>query len=272
MVGTGMKFIMNRTKHNFLLSGIIYFAVTTIQVYAQIPEILVMWPDIIYINGVIVTMDDTRINDNPGSVVQAMAVRDEKIIALGTNEDIQMLKGPRTEVVNLQGNYVLPGLIDSHKHIMWGAEARATKLYKLKQSVEGYRLEIPVERTSAEILAKVESAVQQLRSKVNIGEDEWIDISLIADTNKGYPSISSVSNLMDTWIAEDAEIDQSDLDRLVSDRMFQLDSGGGIFSNTGDFEYGTWIKISSGPDGTPLLEPLFKIDEWVEWDYSEQGQ
>ena len=67
---------------------------------AQVPDVLIMWPDIIYVNGEIVTMDDTRINDNPGTIVQAMAVRDERIIALGTNDEIRRLKGPATEVVD----------------------------------------------------------------------------------------------------------------------------------------------------------------------------
>lgn len=238
---------------------------------AQVPDALIMWPDIIYVNGEIVTMDDTRINDNPGTIVQAMAVRDERIIALGTNDEIRRLKGPATEVVDLQGLQVLPGLIDSHKHIMWEAEARATRLFNLTQTVVGYRLEIPVERTSDEILAKVEAAVNQLRERVEVGADEWIDVSLFPDTEKGFPSISSVSNLMDTYVEQDSEIVQADLDRIVSDRMFQIDSGGGIFSNTGDFEFGTWIKISAGPDGNPVLEPLFVIDEWEEWDYDGQG-
>ncbi|MFT5427154.1 MAG: hypothetical protein ACI9ZT_002113 [Gammaproteobacteria bacterium] len=239
---------------------------------AQIPDVLINWPDIIYINGVIVTMDDSRINDNPGSIVQAMAVRDEKIIALGTSEEIQKMKGPETEVVNLQGNQVLPGLIDSHKHIMWGAEARATNIFNLTQTVVGYRLELLVERTPEEMLAKVEAAIKQLRARVDVGIDDWIDISLITDTNKGYPSISTVSNMMDTRDPADSEITQEDLNNIVSDRMFQLDSGGGIFSNSGDFDIGTWVNISAGPDGAAEFKALFKVDEWVEWDYSSRGQ
>jgi len=242
------------------------------RVTAQVPEQLVMWPDIIYVNGDIVTMDDTRINDNPGSVVQAMAVRDEKIIALGSNADIRKLQGPDTEVVDLQGYMVLPGLIDSHKHIMWGAEARATNIFGLKQTVVGYRLAIPVERTAAEILAKVEAAVKQLRARVDVGIDEWIDVRLEPDTEKGYPSISAVSNLMDTRDPALSEITQEHIDKIVPDRMFQLDSGGGIFNNTGDVENGVWVHITPGPDGAAVITELFKVDEWVEWDYSGTGQ
>lgn len=251
---------------------LVFFLALTQTVTAQVPDELVMWPDIIYVNGVIVTMDDERMNDNPGSIVQAMAVRDERIIAMGSDAEIQRLKGPKTEVVDLAGHQVLPGLIDSHKHIMWGAEARATNIFSLKQTVVGYRLAIPVERTSEEILAKVEAAVKQLRARVDVEIDEWIDVRLEPDTEKGYPSISAVSNTMDTRDPADAEITQEDIDKIVSDRMFQLDSGGGIFNNTGDVENGTWVQITAGPDGAAVVTELFKVDEWVEWDYSSRGQ
>lgn len=239
---------------------------------AQVPDLLIMWPDIIYVNGVIVTMDDTDINDNPGTIVQAMAVRDEKIIALGTNAEIQRMKGPQTKVVNLQGHQVLPGLVDSHKHIMWGAEARATNLFKLKQTVVGYRIELSVERTAKETLAKVEAAVKQLRERVNVGVDDWIDISLGVDTAKGYPSISAVSNLMDTREPEKSEITQQDLDRIIPDRMAEIDSAGGLFSGSGDFDMGTWVHITAGPDGAAVRTEVLKVSEWVEWEYPSGGR
>jgi len=242
------------------------------RVVAQVPDILIMWPDVIYFNGVIITMDDNNINDNPGSIVQAMAVRDEKIIALGANAEIQKLKGPQTHLVDLQGNHVLPGLIDSHKHIMWTAEARATNLFNLKQTVVGYRIELSVERTPQETLAKIEAAVKQLRSVADVHIDEWIDISILPDTAKGYPSISAVSNMMDTWEAEKSVITQEDLDRIIPDRMAEIDSAGGIFSRKGDFDPGIWVYISAGPDGAAVFKEVVKVDNWVEWDYASGGQ
>ena len=53
--------------------------------------------------------------------VQAIAVSEGKIIALGSDESIAAYKGPSTKVIDAKGNMVLPGFIESHVHIMAGA-------------------------------------------------------------------------------------------------------------------------------------------------------
>jgi len=237
-------------------------------VSAQVPDVLVSWPDIIYVNGVIVTMDETKINDNPGTIVQAMAVRDETIIALGSDEEIGKLKGPETKVVDLQGNQVLPGLIDSHKHIMWPAVRRAIDIYKLKQVIPGYFLEMSVERTAKEIMAKMDAAIKQLRAKVDVGEDQWIGISIFPDKSKGFPSIASVSNLAASIEPENSEINYQDLDKMVPDRMFVLDSATALQSNPTDgAEFGTWVEVMAGPDGGPVYKEILTVEKWQEWEY-----
>src|SRR5262249_16895214 len=50
------------------------------------------------------------------TIAQAIAVRDGKIAAVGTNADILKLKGPNTRVIDPEGKMVLPGLYDSHVH------------------------------------------------------------------------------------------------------------------------------------------------------------
>jgi hypothetical protein len=67
-------------------------------------------PDLILHHGKIVTVDDLF------SIHEAMAVRDGHIQRLGNEAVILSLKGPRTEVVDLAGKMVVPGLIDSHCH------------------------------------------------------------------------------------------------------------------------------------------------------------
>ncbi|HEX3587332.1 MAG TPA: amidohydrolase [Candidatus Angelobacter sp.] len=49
--------------------------------------------------------------------VHAIAVSDGKIIAVGSNEDIQKLKGPKTQVIDLDGHFVMPGFNDAHVHL-----------------------------------------------------------------------------------------------------------------------------------------------------------
>src|SRR5262245_45420929 len=66
--------------------------------------------DLILHNGKIVTVDKKF------SVQQAIAVKDGKILKVGTSADVLKEKGAKTEVIDLGGKMVLPGLIDSHVH------------------------------------------------------------------------------------------------------------------------------------------------------------
>lgn len=52
--------------------------------------------------------------------VQAIAITDGKIIQTGANEDILRLATPKTKIINLNGRRVIPGLNDSHLHIIRG--------------------------------------------------------------------------------------------------------------------------------------------------------
>jgi predicted amidohydrolase YtcJ len=67
--------------------------------------------DLILHNGKIVTVD-------PGFTLrQAVAVKDGRIVAVGSNRDVLREKGAHTRVIDLAGKTVLPGLIDAHVHV-----------------------------------------------------------------------------------------------------------------------------------------------------------
>ncbi len=68
--------------------------------------------DVVFLNGVIYTVD------NQFTVVEAVAVKDEKFIAIGINEEILALAGENTRQVDLAGRAVVPGLVDAHAHMM----------------------------------------------------------------------------------------------------------------------------------------------------------
>ena len=72
--------------------------------------------DTILVNGKIVTVDDRF------TVAEALAIRDRRIVAVGTNAEIGKLKGPQTRTIELAGRTVIPGLIDNHSHWIRAAE------------------------------------------------------------------------------------------------------------------------------------------------------
>jgi predicted amidohydrolase YtcJ len=57
--------------------------------------------------------------DEKFSVAEALAVKDERLIYVGNNETARKFISPDTEVVDLEGKTVLPGLMESHTHFSW---------------------------------------------------------------------------------------------------------------------------------------------------------
>ena len=76
----------------------------------SVPPELINYPETILHNGKIVTMNDSA------TIAQALAVRQGKLLAVGTNAEILRLAGPKTVRIDLRGRTVLPGFIDTHSH------------------------------------------------------------------------------------------------------------------------------------------------------------
>ena len=70
--------------------------------------------DLIIANGNIHTMDRNQPN------AQAIAIHGDRIIAVGSNDDIKKLPGANTTVIDAKGRLVLPGFNDAHVHFMSG--------------------------------------------------------------------------------------------------------------------------------------------------------
>src|SRR5438132_8480041 len=91
--------------------------------------------DTVLVGGKIVTVDDRF------TIAQAVAAKNERIVAVGSTAEIEKFKGPATRVLDLGGRTVIPGLIDNHAHFMraaeyWHNEVRLDGLTSHKEALQ----------------------------------------------------------------------------------------------------------------------------------------
>ena len=73
--------------------------------------------DLIVVNGKVYTANSDR------QMVEAVAIRGNRIILAGSNSQVRKLQASTTKVVDAQGHSVLPGFIDNHVHFLAGVDA-----------------------------------------------------------------------------------------------------------------------------------------------------
>ncbi|HXK61417.1 MAG TPA: amidohydrolase family protein [Acidobacteriota bacterium] len=101
-----------------------------------------------------------------------IAVKGDRIVAVGTTEQIRRLAAPGSKIINLNGKTVLPGLIDSHVH-------------PVSASMYEFDHQVPEMETIADVL-------KYIRSRAELLEDgEWISVSQVFITRlreQRYPT------------------------------------------------------------------------------------
>jgi len=74
--------------------------------------------DVIFTHGNVYTgVVDPSSSLGAGQRAEAIALRNDRILAVGTREKITKLKGPETKIVDLGGRFVMPGFNDAHMHL-----------------------------------------------------------------------------------------------------------------------------------------------------------
>jgi hypothetical protein len=66
--------------------------------------------DVVYTNGKIYTVNETQ------PWAEALAIKDGRFIAVGSAAEMEAVTGDATEIVDLDGRFVIPGLVDTHTH------------------------------------------------------------------------------------------------------------------------------------------------------------
>jgi predicted amidohydrolase YtcJ len=127
--------------------------------------------DLVLLNGRVWTGESCR------PWAEAIAVRSERIVAVGTAKKIRRLVGRDTRVIDLEKNLVLPGFIDSHTHFLDGGMALLSIQLREARSREEF---VGLIRDKADDLAKGEWILngdwdQQQFDPPELPRREWID-------------------------------------------------------------------------------------------------
>jgi len=169
---------------------------------------------LLFINGNIYTADAKRPH------AEAVAVKDDRIIFVGSNTDAKKFQGPNTRTIDLQGSTVLPGLTDAHYHFI-GVGQREMNL-----NLEGIT-------NLEDFLAKVKARVDQAKP------GEWV-------TGRGW---------IETFWKPPVFPTRTDLDKISPNNPVFLTraDGHGAVANSAALKIGNVTKETKDPFGGQIL-------------------
>src|SRR5881409_1860670 len=103
-------------------AGILFAAAAALLCAIGSPVLAADPADTILVNGKIVTVDERF------TIAQGLAIRGQRIVAVGNNADVLDLQGSGTKVIDLKKQTVIPGLIDNHAHFIRAPEHQEMRL------------------------------------------------------------------------------------------------------------------------------------------------
>lgn len=169
------------------------------------------YADTVIINGQVITADSN--DPEQVTIAQAIAIQGDKILAVGSNGEIQALIADWTEVIDAKGNTVTPGYIDTHNHIY----ETSTGFPWVVNSIPDL-LEVRVGGDNPEEMA--ENALNAIRARARqIPEGKWIRINM-------RPPQIAVPILINNILNRDI------LDNLTPDHPTYVTTRGGTILNS----------------------------------------
>src|SRR5262249_38522300 len=142
--------------------------------------------DMILVNGKIVAMDDVSIAPTPGKSYEAMAIKNERIMALGANDFIRQLAGPAKQVLDVKGHTVIHALVETHYLIIVAALREFGDQMNIKLPNPGINLgtlTLGPDQTAASFKQMILSRLQEGTKQVKPGE--WIVLGTRGTSKEG---------------------------------------------------------------------------------------
>ncbi len=135
------------------------------------------YADTLLVNGKIVSMDDRRsVPNTTGQIFEAMAIKGKKIMALGTNAEMNRLAGPKTRVVDVDQRTVIPGLVITHYHPETpSARDFGPQVGLVDTSVN---LFVVAEKTAEATAKKIRETIINAIQVQNLPKGQWITVNV----------------------------------------------------------------------------------------------
>ena len=145
-------------------------------------------PDTILFNGKVVTVDNHEVNGKLGTIAQAIAIRDGKILAVGTNAEVRRLADAKTKSLDLQGRMVTPGFGATHDHPQDWNPLNPTIIKKVisdDMHIERF-INLPQQEALQQFPRVLEEAVQKAKPGM------WIRISMLYGPEYRYGNVANL--------------------------------------------------------------------------------
>src|SRR5207248_1162186 len=148
--------------------------------------------------------------------VEAMAIRGDRVQALGAENEILKLKGPQTQVINLGGHFVMPGFNDAHVHLASAGFRRLTVDLTGAKSVTEFRDRIPARDAVSAVISQptrekrrqaIEAALQDLAQwGITSAQDNssWEDFQIYEQLEREGKLTARISE----WLAFDDSLEK----------------------------------------------------------------
>ncbi len=140
-------------------------------------------PDMILHNAVILTME-------PGAgTQQAIAIRQEKIMAVGSDEQVLRLQGRRTQVIDMRGHTIMPGLVDAHTHLFNDFTEQSPNMSVAQQrAIENGITTLANMYATPEIIANIRAFKSNLKVRTSVYMSKTTNCGVVdSDWYLAYP-------------------------------------------------------------------------------------